>query len=96
MTAAIADMLCASDLLKAQDIGKGFFARAKIWQLDFTLLPAGVLAALRVKVPFATRGTTWDASYTAAQIQSVWRQKPDEPRDGQGFPMDDGQTLGDL
>lgn len=96
MTAAIADMLCAPDLLKAQDIGKGFFARGKLWQIKFSDLPPAALNALKIKVPFATRGTIYDASYTAAQVQSVWRQKVDEPRDGQGFPTDDGQTLDDL
>lgn len=96
MTANIADMLCASDLLKAQDLGKGFFARAKLWQIKLSDLPPAVVTTLRVKVPFLTRGTIYDASYTAAQVQSVWRQKVDEPRDGQGLPADDGQTLDDI
>lgn len=96
MTTGIADMLCAPDLLKAQDLGKGFFARAKVWQIKLSDLPPVVLNALKVKVPFAIRGTIYDASYTLAQVMNVWRQKTDEPRDGQGKPADDGLTLDDL
>lgn len=96
MTAGIADMLCTTDLLKAADNGKGFLARARIWQIKLSDLPPVVLNALKVKLPFATRGTIYDASYSLAQVMSVWRQKVDEPRDGQGFPADDGQALDDL
>lgn len=96
MTTDIADMLCATDMLKTQDLGKGFFPRARIWQIKLSDLPPAALAALKVKVPFLTRGTVWDASYTLAQVQSVWRQKVDEPRDGQGQPVDDAQALADL
>ena len=96
MTADIADMLCAPDMLKAPDLGKGFLARARLWQINFSQLPQAALTALKTKVPFAQRGTVWDASYSVAQIQNVWRKKTDEPRDGQGKPVDDGETLDDL
>lgn len=96
MTSNVADMLCSPDLLKAQDIGRGFFARAKMWQIKLSDLPPAAVAALRTKVPFVTRNTIHDASYTVAQVMSVWRQKADEPRDGQGFPTDDAQTLDDI
>lgn len=96
MTADIATMLVAPDMLAASDLGKGFMARAKLWQINFNLLPAAALTALKTKIPFKQRVTVWDASYSVAQVMNVWRKKTDEPRDGQGKPVDDGETLDDL
>lgn len=96
MTETIAASVCAMDQLGPQDIGKNFLPRLKIWKLDYTLLPLAVLNALKVKIPFAIRGTIYDASYTLAQVNNVLRRKVDEPRNGQGLPTDDGETLVDL
>lgn len=96
MTEAIAMSLCSNDTLSQADIGNNILPRAKIWQIDWSLLPAVVKNALRVKVPFAVRGTIYDASYSLAQIQGFLKQKKAEPRDGQGQPTDDGETLPDL
>lgn len=96
MTPALAASLCSQDVLAAPDVSKGFLPRYRIWQINYNNLPAGVLAALRVRVPFAQRGTYYDASYSAAQINAVLHQKKTEPRDLQGFPADDGEIIADL
>ena len=92
MTTALAISLCGRDVLSASDLAKGFDPRHRIWRINYNNFSNGVKNALRNRIPYAQRGTIYDASFTIAQVNAVLSQKGAEARDVMGLPTETNEV----
>ncbi len=92
MTVSLAMSLCGRDVLSAADLMKGFEPRWRVWRIDYNNLSNAIKTALRNRVPYSQRGTIYDVSFTASQVNAVLNQKGVEARDVMGLPTEDNEV----